>query len=136
MVSIIKMDLSKIFALIFVLSQAIVSTAHAQKLVPKGKNILVMYSDDQGYNTLRILGNKEIYTPNLDPVKSVRSSIYNIYGHWSRSIKNVEGFKMILYNVKGKLTTQLFNLKNDPWEMHDLSGDLKFAKKYWSCAAC
>ena len=64
-----------------------------------------------------------------NPAKSVRSSIYNIYGHWSRSIKNVDGFKMILYNVNGKLTTQLFNLKKDPWEMHDLSGDLNFLKK-------
>ena len=40
--------------------------ANAQKPVPKAKNILVLFSDDQSYNTLRILGNKEIYTPNLD----------------------------------------------------------------------
>ncbi len=64
-----------------------------------------------------------------DPSKSVRKAIYNVYGHWSRSIKTADGFKMIAYNVKGKLTTQLFNLKKDPWEMHDLSGDKTFIAK-------
>ena len=65
----------------------------------------------------------------LDPAKSVRNNIYNVYGHWSRSIKTKEGFKLIVYNVKGKLTTQLFDLKKDPWEMHDLSEDKKLAGK-------
>jgi arylsulfatase A-like enzyme len=32
----------------------------------KAQNILVILSDDQSYNTLSILGNKEIHTPNLD----------------------------------------------------------------------
>jgi arylsulfatase A-like enzyme len=64
-----------------------------------------------------------------DPSKSVRNALYNVYGHWSRSIKIKDGFKMILYNVKGTLTTQLFDLKNDPWEMHDLSGDKRFVHK-------
>ena len=64
-----------------------------------------------------------------DPAKFVRSSIYNVYGHWSRSIKTKDGFKLIVYNVSGKATTQLFNLKNDPWEMHDLSADKKLTGK-------
>lgn len=51
----------------------------------------------------------------------VRSSIYNIYGHWSRSIKTSDGYKLIVYNVNGKKSRQLFNLKNDPWEMRDLA---------------
>ncbi len=64
-----------------------------------------------------------------NPKTAVRSSIYNVYGHWSRSIKSADGFKLILYNVKGVSTTQLFDLKKDPWEMHDLSGEKAYAKK-------
>lgn len=34
--------------------------------------------------------------------------------------------KLIVYNVKGVLTTQLFDLKKDPWEINDLSKELKY----------
>jgi len=64
-----------------------------------------------------------------DPSKTVRSSIYNVYGHWSRSIKTEDGFKMIVYNVDGTLTTQLFNLKKDPLEIQDLSKDPAYSEK-------
>ena len=65
----------------------------------------------------------------MDPSRKVRSSIYNVYGHWSRSIKTEDGFKMILYNVDGVTTTQLFNLKNDPLEITDLSKDPMYIEK-------
>jgi arylsulfatase A-like enzyme len=65
----------------------------------------------------------------LDPSKKVRSSIYNVYGHWSRSIKSEDGFKMIVYNVDGIATTQLFNLKKDPMEIKDLSKDPVYSEK-------
>ena len=64
-----------------------------------------------------------------DPSKKVRSSIYNVYGHWSRSIKSEDGFKLIVYNVDGIATTQLFNLKIDPWEIKDLSKDQAYSEK-------
>ena len=32
----------------------------------KAKNILIIYSDDQSYNTIHAWGNNEIQTPNLD----------------------------------------------------------------------
>jgi len=64
-----------------------------------------------------------------DPSRKVRSSIYNIYGHWSRSIKSEDGFKMIVYNVEGALTTQLFNLKKDPLEINDLSKEPAYNEK-------
>jgi arylsulfatase A-like enzyme len=64
-----------------------------------------------------------------DPSRKVRSSIYNVYGHWSRSIKYEDGFKMIVYNVDGALTTQLFNLKKDPLEINDLSKDQAYNQK-------
>ena len=56
-----------------------------------------------------------------NPTKSVRENIYNVYGHWSRSIKTKDGYKLILYNVDGVQTTQLFNLTSDPWEKHNLA---------------
>ncbi len=64
-----------------------------------------------------------------DPSRKVRSSIYNVYGHWSRSIKTEDGFKLIVYNVDGIETTQLFNLKNDPLEIQDLSKNPTYSEK-------
>ena len=37
-------------------------------------------------------------------------------------------WKLCEYNVKGVRTTQLFNLKADPWEMNNLAGEKKHAK--------
>jgi len=36
------------------------------KTNPHAKNILILYSDDQTFRTIRSLGNREIRTPNLD----------------------------------------------------------------------
>jgi hypothetical protein len=69
---------------------------------------------------------KSFFSVLNDPSKSIRKNIYNVYGHWSRSIKTEDGFKLILYNVDGVLTTQLFDLKNDPWETKDLSKDERY----------
>ncbi|WP_164122067.1 sulfatase-like hydrolase/transferase [Sphingobacterium sp. xlx-130] len=56
-----------------------------------------------------------------NPKSHIRKNIYNIYGHWSRSVKTPEGYKLIAYNVNGKSRVQLFDLKKDPWEMNDLA---------------
>ncbi len=56
-----------------------------------------------------------------NPDQLVRKSIYNVYGHWSRSVKSADGYKLIRYNVDGVERTQLFNLHADPWEIDDLS---------------
>ena len=64
-----------------------------------------------------------------DPSKKVRTSIYNVYGDWSRSIKSEDGYKLIVYNVDGVLSTQLFHLRKDPWETKDLSKDPAYAEK-------
>ena len=55
-------------------------------------------------------------------VESVRESIFCAYKHFHRSVRT-ERWKMIKYNVKGEFRTQLFDLKNDPWEMNDLADD-------------
>jgi arylsulfatase A-like enzyme len=64
-----------------------------------------------------------------DPSVILRPNIYNVYGHWSRSVKTSDGFKLILYNVDGVLHTQLFDLKHDPWEMKDHSSNPSYSKK-------
>lgn len=53
----------------------------------------------------------------------VRKNIYNIYGHWSRSLKTSDGYKLILYNVNGTARQQLFHVRSDPWETKDLAND-------------
>ena len=58
----------------------------------------------------------------------IRKNIYNVYGNWMRSIKSEDGFKLIEYNVKGVLHTQLFDLKKDKWEKTDLADNPAFSK--------
>jgi arylsulfatase A-like enzyme len=55
------------------------------------------------------------------PSKHMRRDIYNVYGSWSRSLKTSDGWKLIIYNVDGVSTAQLFNLNNDPFEMVNLA---------------
>jgi hypothetical protein len=80
------------------------------------------------YDYLKIKAPKTVEAKSLsaiirNPTKAVREQIYNVYGHWSRSLKTKDGYKLILYNVDGVLTKQLFNLKTDPWEKHNLAQD-------------
>jgi hypothetical protein len=80
------------------------------------------------YDYLKIKAPKTVEAKSLssiirNPTKAVRDQIYNVYGHWSRSLKTKDGYKLILYNVDGVLTSQLFNLKTDPWEKHNLAQD-------------
>ncbi|SKB39823.1 Arylsulfatase A [Sphingobacterium nematocida] len=78
------------------------------------------------YDWLGLAAPSSVEAKSLKPIfkntnASVRTNIYNIYGHWSRSIKTPDGYKLIVYNVKGNPYVQLFNLKEDPWEMHNLA---------------
>ena len=78
------------------------------------------------YDYLKIKAPKTVEAKSLhaiirNPTKAVREQIYNVYGHWSRSLKTKDGYKLIVYNVDGVLTSQLFNLKKDPWEKHNLA---------------
>lgn len=80
------------------------------------------------YDYLEIKAPKTVEAKSLLPIlhhpeKAVRDQIYNVYGHWSRSLKTKDGYKLILYNVNGVLTSQLFNLKTDPWEKYNLAQD-------------
>lgn len=62
-----------------------------------------------------------------DPEYALRNEIYSAYKHQQESLKG-DGFKVIRYyrdeeNDSGVDKVQLFDLKNDPWEMHDLGED-------------
>lgn len=78
------------------------------------------------YEYLKMPAPKTVEAKSLMPVikdqkVKVRENIYNVYGHWSRSIKTADGMKLIVYNVAGKETTQLFDLKKDPLETINLA---------------
>jgi len=70
-----------------------------------------------------------------NPGAKIRTQLYNVYGHWSRSIKTSDGFKLIVYNVKGVLTTQLFDVHKDPYEINNLAVDPAMQEKIASMRA-
>ncbi len=61
--------------------------------------------------------------PAIDGKKDCgREFLYLAYAEYIRAVRN-ERYKLIEYNVDGKRTTQLFDLKNDPPEMVNLADD-------------
>jgi hypothetical protein len=70
-----------------------------------------------------------------NPGTNIRTQMYNVYGHWSRSIKTPDGFKLIVYNVKGVLTTQLFDIHKDPYEINNLAAKPAMQEKITSMRA-
>ncbi len=64
-----------------------------------------------------------------DPKKELHKSVFFIYKNFQRGVRTSDGWKMIKYLVKGKKTTQLFNLNNDPWELNNLANDKKYKKQ-------
>jgi arylsulfatase A-like enzyme len=51
-----------------------------------------------------------------------RDTVFLAYRHFQRGLRS-DRWKLILYNVEGQQTTQLFDLQNDPWELHNLAGE-------------
>lgn len=66
--------------------------------------------------------------PVVQEDKPVHDYLYYGYRDFQRAISDGT-WKLIEYHVKGKKTTQLFNLKSDPYEMNDLSHDKKHKKR-------
>lgn len=52
----------------------------------------------------------------------VRDTIFSAYRQFQRMVKD-DQYKLIEYVVNGRRTTQLFDLQNDPWELHNLADD-------------
>ncbi|MFI3306773.1 MAG: sulfatase-like hydrolase/transferase [Rikenellaceae bacterium] len=66
--------------------------------------------------------------PIIESEKRTRDYLYHGYVFKQRAVSDGE-WKLIEYFVKDKHTTQLFNLKDDPKEMNDLSKEKKYAKR-------
>ncbi len=59
---------------------------------------------------------------------SHRANVQALYRDFQRMTKN-ERWKLIEYAVNGQRHTQLFDLRSDPWEMHNLAADPAAAKE-------
>lgn len=67
--------------------------------------------------------------PVLDTAKTVsRESLFFAYKHFQRALRN-ERYKLIKYNVDDKITTQLFDLKEDPFETNNLANNPDYQEK-------
>jgi len=67
--------------------------------------------------------------PVLDrTVPTQRPTLHFAYRGLQRAVQD-ERYKLIEYVVQGERTTQLFDLRGDPWELSDLSKDPAFADK-------
>ncbi len=61
-----------------------------------------------------------------DSKARTRESLFHAYVNFQRAVRT-EQWKLILYNVDGQKHTQLFDLRNDPFETHNLSDDARQA---------
>jgi arylsulfatase A-like enzyme len=61
-----------------------------------------------------------------DPRARLRDSLFFAYRGFQRGVRTDE-WKLIRYNAGGRETTQLFQVKKDPWELKNLAGDARFA---------
>lgn len=58
----------------------------------------------------------------------IREATFYAYKNFQRAARN-DRYKIIKYNVKGKVTTQLFDLKEDPFETKNLSQNPKYIEE-------
>jgi arylsulfatase A-like enzyme len=66
--------------------------------------------------------------PALHSKKSVpRDTLFTAYRSYQRAVRD-RRHKLIEYSVDDERRTQLFDLKTDPWETHDLSADASSAQ--------
>lgn len=68
------------------------------------------------------------YKTLIDPTVPHREYLMTSYRKYQRAVRD-EQYKMIKYRVKGEKHVQLFDLKNDPWEMNNLISERKYKKE-------
>ncbi len=56
----------------------------------------------------------------------LRDDIYFLFRDLQRGVRTADNWKLILYNVKGVETAQLFDLNSDPNELHSLAKEAKY----------
>ena len=70
-------------------------------------------SSVEGESLKEVLYGKELKT---------REALFFAYKNFQRAVRK-DNWKLIMYNVDDKITTQLFNLENDPFEIINLAAD-------------
>ena len=105
--------------------------------IPKGeKRAALCYLNDV-YPTLCDLADVAIPASvegrSLAPVlrdgsASVRDALFFAYKNFQRAVRK-DRWKLILYNVHGTKTAQLFDLEHDPWETQNLADDPAYARQ-------
>lgn len=72
--------MKKIFITAVLLAAAVFGlTAYTKKQAPKRPNVIVIYTDDQGYADLNIYGSKDLQTPNMDALARSGVRFMNFY---------------------------------------------------------
>lgn len=59
----------------------------------------------------------------------IREKVFLSHAKQQRAVRTDDDWKLIRYFVDGVGHTQLYNLKNDPWEIQNLAGNEEFASK-------
>ena len=98
--------------------------------IPKGSSDALVYLYDLYPTILHLAGvpvPAECEGKNLLPVVNgqetkLRASLFGAFENVQRMIRD-DRWKLIKFNVKGEKHSRLFDLKNDPEELHDLSAD-------------
>lgn len=99
--------------------------------IPKGKRSAALCQLFDLYPTLAALAGLKppatVDGKDLGPVlrgeqSDLRNATLHAYKEVQRAVRTQDA-KLIEYLVKGQRTTQLFDLKNDPWEMKNLVAD-------------
>ncbi len=60
--------------------------------------------------------------PTMRQGSRMRETMFLAYKQYQRCVRD-ERYKLIEYVVKGERTTQLFDIQEDPWELHNLAHD-------------
>ncbi len=63
------------------------------------------------------------------PKTDIRDDLFYAYRNIQRGIRTNDNWKLIVYNVKNRDTTQLFNLNKDPWELNNIANNSKYQEK-------
>jgi len=77
---------------------------------------------------------KSLYPLFADLKGCVRDSLFFAYCDVQRGVRTGE-WKLLKYNVAGTKTTQMFNIKEDPWELRNLAGVSEYAQHEASTTA-
>ncbi len=95
--------------------------------IPKAKrNVSLCHLMDIAPTICNLAGAPLPGTPDAQDLlkSSPRQSTISAYRGVQRALRTMD-WKLVLYNVNGTRTTQLFNLKNDPWELSNLAGSAR-----------